>query len=103
MVFAIGNNNDGSAHILLLGETLGRQIDGCSDIGSLGLDKTRGYVLEKHLCRNIIGGDWQLHESIAGKDDESNLVVVKVVDQIFDKHLALVQTGWNHVLTEHGI
>ena len=27
-----------------------------------------------HLCRNIIGGDWQLHESIAGKDDESDLV-----------------------------
>ena len=36
-------------------------------------------------CRSIIGGDWQLHESIACKDDESNLVVVKVVDQIFDK------------------
>ena len=103
MVFAIGNNDDGSAHILLLSETLGSQIDGCSDIGSLGLDKTRGYVLEKHLCRNIIGGDWQLHERIACKDDESNFVVVKVVDQIFDKHLTLVQTGWNHVLTEHGI
>ena len=103
MVFAISNYDNGSAYILLLSETLGSQIDGFADIGSLGLDKTRGYVLKKHLCRNIIGGDWQLHESIACKDDESNLVVVKVVDQIFDKHLTLVQTGWNHVLTEHGI
>ncbi len=76
MVFAISNHDDGSSTLSCWVKLLEAKSMASADIGSLGLDKTRGNVLEKHLGRNIIGGNWQLYERIASKDDESNLVVV---------------------------
>ena len=38
VVFAISNHDDGSAHVVLLGEALGGEADGLTDVGALGLD-----------------------------------------------------------------
>ena len=92
VVFAIGNHDDGPAHVVLLGEALGGEADGLSDVGALGLDETRGNVLQEHLGRNVVASDRQLHEGIACEDDETNLVVGEVINQILYQHLALVET-----------
>ena len=103
VVLTIGDHDDGSTHIVLLGKTLGGKRDGIADIGTLSLDQPRCDILQEHLCRYIITGDRQLHEGIACKDNQSDLVVAEVIYQILYQHLALVETGRSHILGKHGI
>ena len=103
MVLAIGNDDDGASHMVLLGEALGGQVDGSSKVSALGLDEGWCGVLQEHLGRHVVAGDRQLHEGIAGKDDETYLVVGELVDQVLHQHLALVESRRRHILCQHRV
>ena len=103
MVFAVGDDDDGLAYALLLGEAVGGHLDGPCHVGALcGYHRWR-YVAEKHLCRHIVAGDGQLDESVAGEDYQANLVVGEVVDKVLDHHLAPVKAARLHVFGKHGV
>ena len=103
MVLAVGDDDDGSSHVLLLGKALPCHVDGLSDVGSLALDETRVGVLEEHLRRHIVARDGQLHESLSGEHHQSYLVVGEIVHEVLNEHLALVEPGGSHILGEHGV
>ena len=103
VVLTVSNDDDGLAHLLILREAMGRHLDGPGDIGTLCGHHRRVDVRQEHLRRHIIAGDRQLHEGIAGKDDEADLVVRELVDEVLDNHLRTVQTAGGNVLGTHGV
>ena len=103
MVFTISNHNDSTSNIVLLGKTFRSQINGISYIGALCLNQTRGNILQEHLGRNVIAGNRQLYKRIASKNNQSNLVIGKIINQIFYQHLTLVKTGRNDILCQHRV
>ena len=103
MVFTISNHNDSTSNIVLLGKTFRSQINGISYIGALCLNQTRGDILQEHLGRNVIAGNRQLHKRIACKNNQSNLVIGKIINQIFYQHLTLIKTGRNNILCQHRV
>ena len=103
MVFTVGNDNDGLADTLLLGEAMGGHLDGSRHVRSLCGHHRGVDVGQEHLGRHVVAGDRQLNKGVASKDDETNLVVGEVVDQILDHHLRTVQTAWRHILSTHRV
>ena len=103
MVFAIGDDNDGLAYAFLLGEAMRGQRNGGGNVGALGGYQRGVDARKEHLGRNIVAGNGQLHEGIAGEDDEPYLVVSEVIYQILDHHLSTVQAAGRHVLGQHGV
>ena len=87
MVFTVGDDDDSLANALLPGETVDGHIDGSGNIGALCGYHRGGNAAQEHLGADVVAGDGQLDEGVAGKDYQANLVVSEVVDQILDHHL----------------
>ena len=103
VVFTIGDDDDGLAHTFLLSKAVRSHVDGSSNISTLRGNHRWRDIRQEHLGTDIVAGDGQLDESIAGKDDKTYLVVGKVVHQILDHHLRTVQTTGSDILGEHRI
>ena len=103
MVFTIGDNDNGLADFLLLGEAMRRHRNGFGDIRSLCRHHRRVDGRQEHLRRHIVAGNGQLHEGIASKDDKSYLVVGEIVDHVLYQHLRTIQTTGRHVLCQHRV
>ena len=86
-----------------LGEAIAGHGQGSGDVGALHVDERGLNALQEHLGRDVVAGNGKLDEGIACKDNESNLIVGEMVDEILDKHLALLQTRRNHILSQHGV
>ena len=103
MILTVGDDNDGLAYFLVFGERVHGQADGFGQIGALALHHGWRDVLQKHFGRHEIVGDGKLDKCRAGENDQTYLVVVKLVHQRLDKHLALGESRRNDVLGKHGI
>ena len=103
MVLTVGNDDDGLAYLLLLGEAVGSHLYSPRYVRALRGHQRRVDVRQEHLGRHIVTGDGQLHKGIACKHNEAYLVVRKVVDQVLDHHLRTVQTAGRHILGQHGV
>ena len=103
MVFTISNHNNCLADVFLLAETAHRKVDGLGDVGSLCGDECWVDVLQEHFRRNIVGGDGQLHEGVAGKHHKPYAVVCEVVYKVLDKQFTFLQARWHHVLCHHRV
>ena len=90
MILTIGNHNDGLADTLLLCKAIDSHIDGSSNIGALCRYHRRRYATQEHLRTDIVAGNGQLNESITGKDNQTDLIVGKVVDKILNHHFRAV-------------
>ena len=101
VVFTIRDNDDGTTYIRLLGEALCSQVYRSTDVGALRLNQVWCNVLKEHLGRNVVARDRQLHKSIASEDNQTNLIIGKVIYKILYQHLALVETRWNDILCQH--
>ena len=103
MVLTIGDDNDGTPNAFLGGKAVSGHVDGTPYIRTLG-GYHRGIDARKeHLRRYIVARDRQLHEGVACKDDESDLIVRKVVDEVLYHHLTAVETTRHDILCQHGV
>ena len=82
VVLTVSDDKDGTPHTFLLCETVRRQIDGASDICTLNSNHTGVDIVEEHLGGHVIAGNRQLSESIAGKDNKTNLIVNHIVHHV---------------------
>ena len=103
VILTIGNDDNSLSDAFLLGETVRCHIDGCCKIGSLRGNHTRVDTAEEHLGRDIVARDGQLHEGITSEDDQADLIVVEVVDEILNHHLAPVETAGDDILCPHRV
>ena len=103
MVLAVGNDDDGTAYLFLLGEAVERNPDGLGNIGALRGNQRWVDILKDHLGRHVVARNGKLYEGIAGEYHQSHLVVGKVVYHALHEHLALVETRWNNILCLHRV
>ena len=103
MVFTIGNHDNRLANTLFLGETVGSHVDRTGNVRTLGSHHRGIDAREEHLRRHIIAGDRKLYEGIAGKHDQTDLIVGEVVHQILHHHLTALQTTGDDILCPHGV
>ena len=103
VVLTIGNHDDSLADAFLLGKAMCSHIDGTGDISALSSHHRWVDTRQEHLGRNIVAGDRQLHECIACKHDETNLIISKVVNQILYHHLTAIQSARRDILGHHRV
>ena len=60
-------------------------------------------MLEEHLRGYVVRRDRQLCEGVTGKDDESDLVVLHVVNELAEHLFGSVETRGCDILREHGV
>ena len=101
MVFAIGNHNDCLANTLVGRKAAGSQLNGSLYVGSLTGNKRRRDCIKEYLGRYKVAGYGQLHECIACKYYQSNLVVLELVNQIGYYTLGLFKTAWSNIIGKH--
>ncbi len=103
MVLAVGDQDDRLIGRLVRGKGTGGQVDGGTDRRTLRRDHRRVDRGQEHLGRDIIRGDRQLRESVAGEHDQAYLVIRKAVRQSGQHLFGLIQTVGRHVLGQHGV
>ena len=104
VVLAVGDDDNSPAGFAL----------GCSEGGDGGLNsRADGGALRLNECRcdgvqeclggHIVAGDGQLDVTLAGKDDEADLIVDHLVNHLAEHLFGAVQTRRSYVLGEHGV
>ena len=91
VVFAVGDEDDGLAGVLVGRESVHGHVDGHAEVGALVGYHARLKLVEVHLGRVEIGGEGQLRLGVAGEDDEAHLVVVQAVDEFFEHKARAVE------------
>ena len=81
MVLAVGDQDDRLIGRLVRGKGTGGQVDGGTDRRTLRRDHRRVDRGQEHLGGDIIRGDRQLRESVAGEHDQAYLIIRKAVRQ----------------------
>ena len=81
MVLAVGDQDDRLIGRLVRGKGTGGQVDGGTDRRTLRRDHRRVDRGQEHLGGDIIRGDRQLRESVAGEHDQTYLIIRKAVRQ----------------------
>ena len=103
VVLTVGNHDDGLADALFLREAVDGHPYGGGNVRTLHADHGRVDIAEEHLGRHVVARDRQLHEGIAGKDNQSHLVVGEMVHEVFHHHLGASQAARCYVLCHHGV
>ncbi len=103
MVFSIGYHDDGLANTLFLRKTVCCHFNGGSKVGTLYINHRGIDIAQKHFCRNVVARNRQLHKGVAGKYDQSDLVVGEMVNKVFYHHFGSVETTWCHIFRQHRI
>ena len=81
MVLAVGDQDNRLIGRLVRGKGTGGQVDGGTDRRTLRRDHRRVDRGQEHLGGDIIRGDRQLRESVAGEHDQTYLIIRKAVRQ----------------------
>ena len=103
MVFTVGDEDDGTSNLFLLCEAVHAQLDSMGNVGALHANHRGVDALQEHLGRNIVAGDGQLHEGIAGKHNQSDFVVGEMVHQVLHQQFALFQSRGHHIFCKHRV
>ena len=103
VVLTIGDKDDSPAGVRLLAEATDRGAERRSDGRSLRLDEFGFDGIEEHLGGHVVAGDRQLHEGIAGKNDQSHFVIDHVIHQFAEHLFGAVQTVRRYVFRQHGV
>ena len=103
MVLTIGNDDDGLAYLVVLAEAVLRHLNGSGNICALCANHRGVDAAEEHLGRHIVAGHGQLYKGIAGKDNQSYLVVRELVNKVLHHHLGTFQTTGGDILGSHGV
>ena len=104
VVLAVGDDDNSPAG-LALGCSEGGDggLNSLADGGALRLNECRCDGVQECLGGHIVAGDGQLDVTLAGKDDEADLIVDHLVNHLAEHLFGAVQTRRSYVLGEHGV
>ena len=103
MPFAVGDEQDSLAHLLVVGETARCQFDGGGDVGALQGHCVRVERIKQHFHGSVVLRDGQLGISLAGKDAEGHFIVLHLIHEVRHEHLCPFEAVGADVACQHGV